>query len=807
MEVFCPSPPLSPAVERYGSGQDAALRFLLRRASPGVRDDGGKLYVAVGRLPEKTLSLLRWTFRRFECREICLLHVHRPSPLIPTLLGKIPVSQANEELVSAYRRIEREETKKILLNYLRFCDEEQVLARVVVIETDQLWNGIANIVSQYSIRKLVMGSSTENCFKLKGSFSKTLFSAKSVPPFCEICFVSKGRHIWTREASELADSIVPTCCSEKIWSSPQSCNGELLFISELTMHSILGADLQGIKNLELNGYRSTVGIPTADSNITSSMKFELPEPCDNYMASSFDTEQPNDINSKEDDELEKDDLYCQLEEVTMEIEKSKREAFLELSKRKKLEYEVAEAISTVETYEAAHENEIQIREELEGLLKTIKQDCQEVLSQRDEALQELQYSMRTIEILIAHANEMALLTEEAAGELELIQSSIEILKTRREENNGPKERRLINHSNGCIEFTLADLQTATCDFSESFKLGQGGYGCLYKGEIRNKTVMIKQLHGRNAQGEVEFLQEVNVLGKIRHPHLLTLIGMCPQALSLVYEYMPNGTLQDCLCNKNTTLRMTWRIRARIAAEISSALLFLHSSEPEQIVHGDLKPENIFLDDNYTCKLSNFGRCQFAQQDEHDPFISRHFELYSASFSYDPEYQMTKELMVKSDVYSFGIIILQLLTGKPARGLESEVRQALLSGNLVSILDAGAGDWPLIVARRLAEVGLRCLNPNAQDQPELTPELVNDLEQLHVTEERPVPSFFLCPILQEIMQDPQVAADGFTYEGRALRKWFSSGQDTSPMTNLKLKDRNLMPNQALRFAIEDWLCQS
>lgn len=109
--------------------------------------------------------------------------------------------------------------------------------------------------------------------------------------------------------------------------------------------------------------------------------------------------------------------------------------------------------------------------------------------------------------------------------------------------------------------------------------------------------------------------------------------------------------------------------------------------------------------------------------------------------------MTKELMAKSDVYSFGVITLQLLTGKLARGLESEVRRALLSGNLVSILDPGAGDWPLIVARRLAEVGLRCLDPNAQDQRQLTPELVNDLEQLHVTEERPVPSFFLCPILQ------------------------------------------------------------
>lgn len=145
-----------------------------------------------------------------------------------------------------------------------------------------------------------------SCFKLKGSFSKTFFSAKNVPPFCEIWFVSKGRHIWTREANELADNILPTRrlneadCKEKIWSSPQSCNGELLFISELTMQSILGADLQGNKSLEQNGYRNTVVISSADSNMTCSMKFDLPEPCDNYTASSFDTEQPKHIDSKVD---------------------------------------------------------------------------------------------------------------------------------------------------------------------------------------------------------------------------------------------------------------------------------------------------------------------------------------------------------------------------------------------------------------------------------------------------------------------------------------------------------------------------
>lgn len=95
--------------------------------------------------------------------------------------------------------------------------------------------------------------------------------------------------------------------------------------------------------------------------------------------------------------------------------------------------------------------------------------------------------------------------------------------------------------------------------------------------------------------------------------------------------------------------------------------------------------------------------------------------------------------------------------------------------------------------------------NSKDRPELTPALVMELENLNELEERSVPSFFLCPIRQDIMHDPQVAADGFTYEGEAIQGWLESGHDTSPMTNLKLSHLELTPNYALRLAIRDWLC--
>ncbi|WOL08427.1 U-box domain-containing protein 33 [Canna indica] len=634
-----------------------------------------------------------------------------------------------------------------------------------------------------------MGSTSANCFKLKGSSSKAILTARNVPPSCEIWFVNKGRHIWTKEASEFTDECLPvlrsdeTSCRQRIWLNPHSHNDELLLPAGFTFTGF-GASVQGISSLCQNEPNDAVvsiddSSDTCFTNLCSSQEHFSSAP--SWHASPFDSEFPKEINSK--DELEQDALCDQLRKVTLEIERLKRDAFLELAKRKQLESEVAEAINRGKAYESAHKHETKVREELENLLRNIQLQREKLANQRDEALRDLQNVMETVTMLDSRADEMELLRDEAAGELELIQSSIKILKEERQkinqqEDNGDQfEKRTSGHGLNanqsqlnfyaddlyyCEVFTLSDLQTATCNFSENFKLGQGACGCLYKGEIMNKTVMIKKLHQHNIQSQVEFQQEVQVLSKMRHPHLMTLIGMCPEALSLVYEYMPNGTLQDCLFSRATAPPMTWRIRTNIASDISCALLFLHSLKPKKIVHGNLKPENIFLDYNYTCKLGNFGRCHLVEQDtERNPFLCRYLKPQGTLPYIDPEYLMSEELTTKSDMYSFGITILQLLTGKPS-GFESEVRRAMSSGNLSSILDPSAGEWPTAVARRLTEIGLQCIELKAQDQPELTPELVKDLEQLHTIKERPIPSFFSCPILKASIKRIQVVCNFVTF---------------------------------------------
>jgi serine/threonine protein kinase len=229
---------------------------------------------------------------------------------------------------------------------------------------------------------------------------------------------------------------------------------------------------------------------------------------------------------------------------------------------------------------------------------------------------------------------------------------------------------------------------------------------------------------------------------------VTLLGACPDAWSLVYEYLPNGSLQNQIFRKSNNSALPWKTRTRIIAEISSALCFLHSSQPEKIVHGDLKPDNVLLDTDLSCKICDFGISRLVTEENlHCPSFRRSTEPKGAFTYTDPEFQRVGVLTPKSDIYSFGLIVLQLLTGRLPIGLAAEVRKAISCENLASILDSSAGEWPTSVARRLADLGLQCCQLSSRDRPDITPSLVRELEQLHVSEERPVPSYFLCPILQ------------------------------------------------------------
>ncbi|GAB2214735.1 hypothetical protein Drorol1_Dr00019097 [Drosera rotundifolia] len=778
-----------------------------------------KVHVAVGRSVEKAVVLIQWTIRRFgDGVEVCLVHVHQPSPLIPTLLGKLPASQANDKVVAAYRTEEREKMKKLLLIYLSICFKSKVKASIITTEADLVQKGLMDLVSQHGIRKLVMGALPANCMKMKRSSRKANYAVKTAPLFCELWFVYKGQHVWTREAtgSPIGDRTSNVLVTESLRSKSLRCDHQnvLLFSDHPRVHSARQSINSGkkdwIRDCEVQDEETLTLLLPSDSTIDSSTQSEVCE------SSSYEYEM-------------EDDLHVQLSEAMAEAMSSAHVAHAEILNRKKLEAAALLAIGKVKELESAHASEAKLTEEAEQTLRIAVQEHERLLEGKLKATGELQKALRNLAVLDSRLQEANRRCDEATGEFELVQASMgslhqEKLKIHRQkmeaghwlerwrshrQADGVNKNAVtgLDNISELVEFSLLDLQTATCNLSDRFKLGEGEYGCVYKGELLDKTVAIKMFDARNMQGPSEFQKEVQVLSKLRHPHLVPLIGACPEAWSLVYDYLPNENLQCHLFQRSKSSLLTWMDRARIISEISSAILFLHSSHPEKIVHGGLKPENILLQSDLRCKLSDYGIFRLVTTEIlRCPSFCRYYEPKGAFPYTDPEFHRIGILTPKSDVYSLGVVILQLLTGKPPEGLAADVRRAVLFGNLDSVIDHSAGDWPTSVVEKLVHLGLRFCEPNNRDRPELTPAVVLELEQLHTSEERPIPSYFLCPILQEIMHDPVIAADGFTYEAEVLRGWLVNGRGTSPMTNLRLNHLQLTPNHILRLAIQEWLCR-
>ncbi|VAI69770.1 unnamed protein product [Triticum turgidum subsp. durum] len=330
--------------------------------------------------------------------------------------------------------------------------------------------------------------------------------------------------------------------------------------------------------------------------------------------------------------------------------------------------------------------------------------------------------------------------------------------------------------------------------------------------------------------KLRHLQKLEVLGKIRHPHLLLLLGACPERGCVVYEYMANGSLDDALNHRRNGMPpLAWYDRIRVAWEVATAVAFLHSARPDPIIHRDLKPANILLDRNLSSKVGDVGLSTALLHHsgagggggQQQSTMVRNTTPVGTFCYIDPEYQRTGAVSAKSDVYALGVVVLQLLTGRTSPlGLAHAVETALEEDggdSFAEMLDATAGQWPPEEARELAALALRCAEMRRRDRPGLREHILPALERikdiaaraaretkalLRTASSSAAPGHFLCPILQEIMEDPCVAADGYTYDRKAIETWVSM-KDKSPMTNLRLPSKSLIPNHSLRSAIMDW----
>lgn len=217
--------------------------------------------------------------------------------------------------------------------------------------------------------------------------------------------------------------------------------------------------------------------------------------------------------------------------------------------------------------------------------------------------------------------------------------------------------------------------------------------------------------------------------------MVLLLGACPEYGCLVYEFMANGSLEDRLLRRGNTPPLSWQLRFKIAAEIGTALLFLHQTKPEPLVHRDLKPANILLDRNFVSKISDVGLARLVPPSIADSVTQYRMTSTAGTFCYiDPEYQQTGMLGVKSDIYSLGIMFLQLITSRPPMGLTHHVERAIEKGTFKNILDPAVPDWPIEEALSFAKLSLKCAELRRKDRPDLGKVILPELNRLRIIAE-------------------------------------------------------------------------
>ncbi|KAL7140389.1 hypothetical protein ABFS83_09G117400 [Erythranthe nasuta] len=329
-------------------------------------------------------------------------------------------------------------------------------------------------------------------------------------------------------------------------------------------------------------------------------------------------------------------------------------------------------------------------------------------------------------------------------------------------------------------FTLPELKLITNGFSSSNFLGEGGFGPVHKGFVSENAgrpgleaqpVAVKLLDLDGDQGHREWLTEVVLLGQLRHPHLVKLIGYCceDEHRLLVYEYMTRGNLENHLFRRYTS-SLPWLTRMKIAVGAAKGLAFLHGEE-KPVIYRDFKTSNILLDSDYNAKLSDFGLAKDGPEGDDTHVSTRIMGTHGYAA---PEYIMTGHLTAMNDVYSFGVVLLELLTGKRAMDKARPIREQNLvewakpylkdhHHKIERLIDPTLEDqYSSQGAKKVASLANQCLSHNPKYRPTMS-HVVRILESILEYSDIPAgPFVYVAPT--EVKIDAKVDENEATCNG-------------------------------------------
>ncbi|TYH13538.1 hypothetical protein ES288_A06G146300v1 [Gossypium darwinii] len=323
-----------------------------------------------------------------------------------------------------------------------------------------------------------------------------------------------------------------------------------------------------------------------------------------------------------------------------------------------------------------------------------------------------------------------------------------------------------------LQFEFATVRAATNNFSDANKLGQGGFGAVYKGQLPNREkVAVKRLARDSGQGDLEFKNEVLLVAKLQHRNLVRLIGFCLEGHErlLIYEFVPNTSLDHFLFDRVKRAQLDWERRYKIIGGVARGILYLHEDSRLRIVHRDLKASNVLLDAEMIPKIADFGMARLFVRDETQGNTSRIVGTYGYMA---PEYAMHGQFSIKSDVYSFGVLVLEIVSGQRNNCFRNgETVEDLIScawknwrqGTAMNIVDPTLRDGSRNEMMRCIHIGLLCVQENVGDRPTMATVILM-LNSFSVTLPMPSqPAFFMHTNIESDMSSSLVSE---SYQSRS-----------------------------------------